>query len=381
MRNASPLRTAAIIAALVVIFGGGGSIVFAALDEAQTGTRENLLDPGVVWSHVSHFFYEAIIVVPTGNFHGRLYRDYLLQGVGTTLEFCFLAMPLALLLGMMLALMSRSNRRIVRMPARGFVEFFRDTPLLVQLLAIYWALTFLGPSLVNTFTAGLATLALNYAAYECENLRAGIEALDRGQGEAASVLGLRQGQSLRLIEIPQMIPIVLPPVINDLIYLFKDSAVLSFISTYFLAAGELTTQTNVLAKHVTNLSWQFFLWGAVLYLLLSLPLARAARAVEARLKATNFTPRYDLVTTALVVLGIMAIIGWLCGVAVAGFSLANLGMAFQQLVFGLVLTLGVLLFALVLFSILLYVPGLPFSVRRRRTTNLDDTAPVVSLSH
>ncbi len=379
MRKAPTPRSVAVVASLVVIFGIGGAIVFGALDEAQTGTRENLFDPAVLWGHVSHFFSQALLVVTTGSFHGTLYRTYLIRGLGTTIEFCFLAMPLALLLGLMLALMSRSKRRILRVPARGFVEFFRDTPLLVQLLAIYWALTFLGPSLVNAFTAGLATLALNYAAYECENLRAGIEALDHGQGEAAAVLGFSQGQSLRLIEIPQMIPIVLPPVINDLIYLFKDSAILSFVATYFLAAGELTTQTNVLSKHVESLSWQFYLWGGVIYLLLSLPLARAARVVEARLKSTAFVPRYDLITTALVVLGSMALVGWLCGVAVAGFTPANFGLAVQQLFLGLALTLGVLLFALIVFGVVLYLPRSLFRARRRRVLDVGDAAPLVSL--
>jgi His/Glu/Gln/Arg/opine family amino acid ABC transporter permease subunit len=354
MRVSPKLRTVGVVGALVLIFGLGGALFFGALDKAQTYSSASLFDPGALWGFVSHFFSEAFRVITTGHDrNGILYRSYLLQGAATTLEFCFLAMPAALLLGLMLALMSRSKRQIVRLPARGFVEFFRDTPLLVQLLAIYWALTFLGSTFVNPFTAGLATLVLNYAAYECENLRAGIAALDRGQGEAAAALGLSEGKALRLIVIPQMIPIVLPPVINDLIYMFKDSAILNLLP---FAIGELTTQTNALGRKFPSLSWQFFLWGGIAYLLLSLPLSRLARAVEQRLKSTAFVPRYDLVTMALSVLGVMAVVGWLCGAAAAGFSVQVFGNAAKQLVFGLLLTLGVLLFTLIVFGVVLYLP-------------------------
>lgn len=378
MRKASTPRSVAIIATLVVIFGGGGAILLGALDEAQTHTRDNLFNPGILWQHIWHFFTETWRVVTIGSVHGTPYHAFLLQGIGTTLEFCFLSMPIALLLGLALALMSRSPRRLVRVPARGFVQFFRDTPLPVQLLAIYWGLTFLGPSLVNAFTAGLATLALNYAAYECENLRAGIEALDRGQSEAAAVLGLSSGQTLRQIIIPQMIPTVLPPVINDLIYLFKDSAVLSFIATSFLAVGELTSQTNILTRRAPSVAWQFFLVAGIAYLLLSLPLTRAARVVEARLKTTAFVPRYDLATSALAVLGVMLAIGWLCGVVVAGFSATTVGKATQQLFFGVLLTLSILLSTLLILAIVLYLPQRFTSVfRPKRTSN--DATPAVSL--
>ncbi len=204
---------------------------------------------------------------------------------------------------------------------------------------------------MNGFTAGLATLVLNYAAYECENLRAGLEALDRGQGEAAAVLGLSEGQKLRLIEIPQVIPIVLPPVINDLIYMYKDSAILSLITV-----TELTSQLKPLQHAAPSLSWQFYIWVGLLYLVLSVPLSRVARAVEHRLKAVAFVPRYDVVSTAVIVLAVTASVGWLCGVAVEGFSVQAIGSHLAQLTFGVALTLGVMAFALIVFLVLLYVP-------------------------
>ena len=381
MRVSPTLRRAGVVGALVLIFGLGGALFFGALDKAQTNSTASLFDPGTLRGFVSHFFSEFLRVITTGHDrNGILYRSYLLQGAATTLEFCFLAMPLALLLGLMLALMSRSKRRILRLPARGFVEFFRDTPLLVQMLAIYWALIFLPKDFVTAFTAGLATLVLNYAAYECENLRAGIAALDRGQGEAAAALGLRDGQALRLIVIPQMIPIVLPPVINDLIYMFKDSAVLSLITV-----NELTNQLKPLQKAAPNLSWQFFLWVGIAYLLLSVPLSRAARIVEQRLKSIAFIPRYDVLVSAIVALSAMAAVGWLCGLAVAGITLQSAGDHLKQLLFGVTLTLGVMLFALVVFAAVLGVPQMLRDVirggRAASETHADTPTPATALSN
>src|SRR5262249_763609 len=217
--------------------------------------------------------------------------------------------------GLVLALMSRSRPLILRAPARAYVEFFRNTPLLVQMSAIYFGLLFLPAWFLNAFTAGIATLVLNYSAYECENIRAGLAALDRGQGEAAASLGLGYFQSLRHVLIPQTISIVLPPVLNDLIYLFKDSSILSVITIV-----ELTNSPQGLVRQVPSLTWEFFLVGAGLYLLLSLPLSRVARSVEARLKSATFAPAGDLTLMALQVLAGGVVIGLLCGVFVKGFS-------------------------------------------------------------
>jgi His/Glu/Gln/Arg/opine family amino acid ABC transporter permease subunit len=235
-------------------------------------------------------------------------------------------MPLAIVLGLLLALMSRSKFDILRIPARSFVEFFRNTPLLVQLFALYLGLAFLPPSFVNAFSVGIAALVLNYGAYECENLRAGIEAIDRGQGEAAATLGFRRVQTLRLIEIPQMIPIVLPPIINDLIYMYKDSSILSLITIQ-----ELTAQTQSLARGFPVTQWQFYFIGGGIYLLLSLPLGRLARVVETRVKSLKFNTKIDMTSVAIQVLIGSMIVGIIAGLFVASFSPANIGTSFANL--------------------------------------------------
>jgi His/Glu/Gln/Arg/opine family amino acid ABC transporter permease subunit len=357
------LRFLGMMLVLVLIFGSCGTLTLGAMDKVQTASTAPLLNLGNLLGFIGHFIGELIRIVTTGHdIAGTPYHNYILSGAAVTVEFCFLAMPMAIALGLVLALMSRSPLRIVRAPARTYVEFFRDTPLVVQLLAIYWGLGFLPPQLINLFTAGLATLVLNYAAYECENLRAGIEALDRGQGEAAMALGLSAFQSLRLVVLPQMISIVLPTVINDLIYMYKDSSILSIIGQVY---PELTQTAEGLTRRSASNFWQFYLIIGGVYLLLSVPLSRVARAVEARLKSTTFAPRRDPVQLALLVLLGTAAIGWICGVLVEGVSGTTAINTLGQIAAGAGVSLGAMLLVFVTLGMVVYLIGSLFGVFRR----------------
>lgn len=379
MRVKSSLRFLGTVAALVLVFGGFGSLVLGALDKSQTNSAASVFDLGNLAGFVVHFIRETLGVLTTyTDATGTPFRAYFLKGAATTIEFCFISMPLALVFGLVLALMSRSAKRIMRLPARAYVEFFRNTPLIVQMLAIYTGLTFFPPSFLNAYTTGIATLVLNYAAYECENLRAGIQALDRGQGEAAAVLGLGYFQTLRLITIPQMISVVLPPVLNDLIYMYKDSAILSLITI-----EELTNTASDLARRSPSRFWQFFLLDGMIYLLLSLPLARVARLVEARLKSGAFQPKRDLAGMALLVLTAMAAFGWVAGLLLQGISAANALDALSQLRNAIGLTLGIVVFALVVLGAVVYIPASIISLFRGRAPTKRAPgveAPVVALS-
>ncbi|MGO8946553.1 MAG: amino acid ABC transporter permease [Ktedonobacterales bacterium] len=366
MQYFSRLRSSAVSALLAIIFLFIAVIFIGALEKSQLCSsyktvaqiesckNESLIAPGNLL-HYNALFFQSLwnaITVGTNN-AGIPYHNLFLSGLGLTIEFCFISMPLAIALGLILALMSRSKFDILRIPARSFVEFFRNTPLLVQLVAIYTGLAFLPQSFVNAFTAGVATLVLNYGAYECENLRAGIDALDRGQGEAAASLGFRRMQTLQLIEIPQMIPIVLPPIINDLIYMYKDSSILSLITIQ-----ELTAQTQTLARQHPATQWQFYFIGGGIYLLLSLPLGRLARVVEARVKSLRFNSDIDTTTVAMEVLVASIIFGVIAGLLVVwlpqGFSLSTLGTSLANLVAaialaaaltaGVALTLGLIIY-------------------------------------
>ena len=365
MRNSATLRFLLLLLAIVLVFGACGSLTLGAFDKAQTNSNAPLLDLGNLVHFVSHFFQQLWIVITTGHDNaGTPYHNYFLSGLAVTVEFCFISMPLALILGFLLALMSRSPRRILCVPARAYVEFFRNTPLIVQLLAIYTALLFLPAWFLNPFTAGIATLVLNYAAYECENLRAGIDSLDRGQSEAAMTLGLSYWQTMRLVVIPQMITVVLPPVINDLIYMYKDSTILELITVQ-----ELTVQASDLVRRFPSLTWQFYFVAALLYLVLSLPMGRLARSVEARLAARTFTPRRDLTVLAAQVLGAALVLGWVFGVLAQNATENALGRVIGEstgsLVAAISLTVTLMLFMLVVLGGIIYLLGTPAALLRR----------------
>src|SRR6185436_5769262 len=118
----------------------------------------------------------------------------------------------------------------IRWAATAYIEAVRGTPLLIQLYLIYYGLPDLVGLRLNAFVAAVVGLGLNYAAYEAENYRAGISAIPRGQMEAALALGMPRWIALRCVVIPQALRLVIPPVTNDFIALFKDSSLVSIIT-------------------------------------------------------------------------------------------------------------------------------------------------------
>jgi His/Glu/Gln/Arg/opine family amino acid ABC transporter permease subunit len=371
-----PVRFVAIVAVLVIVFGACGSLTLGALDKVQTHTTGSLLDPSVLVGNVWHFLQETLRSFTTATDRNNIpLRNYFLSGLALTIEFCFISMPLAIVLGLVLALMSRTRYRLLRVPARTYVEFFRNTPLLVQMLAIYWGLLFLPPQLLNPGTAGVATLVLNYAAYECENIRAGLSAVDRGQGEAAESLGMGYFQSLRYIVLPQTISVVLPPVLNDLIYMFKDSSILSLI-----AISELTKQSTGLGRQFPDHYWEFIAVGAIIYLLLSLPLARLARSVEARLRSVTYIPRTDPIVVAAEILAISTVVGVFAGILADNFSQHTLAGGIAQWIAAVGLTLLLMLLVLVVLGGIISLPGSLIGLFKRSDKpdqpDQSDNAPV-----
>ncbi len=197
------------------------------------------------------------------------------KGAALTLVTSLLAMVLAIALGITLALGRRFAPKAIQLLCVGYIEFFRGTPLLVQLTVIYFGLPELGLKL-DPFVAGVLALGLNYAAAEAENYRAGLESVPRGQLEAAQVLGLSTGQTLRFVVGPQAIRIAIPPMTNDFIALLKDSSLVSVVTLTELTKT-YTTLANSTRDHLG-----LGLLVAVCYLLVGLPFARLARAVEQR---------------------------------------------------------------------------------------------------
>jgi glutamine transport system permease protein len=215
-----------------------------------------------------------------------------LQGTINTIIYCAVSFPLALLLGLILALMNSSRFVWLRTPARIYIEVIRSTPFIAQIFLIYYGLSALlydislsNPALNlaqydNAWVAGIASLSLNYAAYEAEVFRAGFLSVERGQTEAALSLGLSSGQNFFRIVLPQAVPLMIPPFVNDLIYMLKDSAVVSVI-----AGTELTSALNLWRVHNGSNPIPLFILAMVLYLALSLPTSYVARWYEQRLRA------------------------------------------------------------------------------------------------
>ena len=207
-----------------------------------------------------------------------------LHGALNTLIYCVTSFPLALLLGLILALMKSSPFTWLSTPARIFIEVIRSTPFITQILILYYGvgalLTNVDPYLDNSWSAGIVALALNYAAYEAEVFRAGFLSVDPGQTEAALSLGLTSGQNFFHIVLPQAIPLMIPPFVNDFIYMLKDSAIVSVIS-----GTELTSTLEVWHSHHISNPIPLYALAIVLYLAMSLPTSYVARFFEGRLRA------------------------------------------------------------------------------------------------
>ncbi len=196
-----------------------------------------------------------------------------LKGAGLTLLVSLCAMALAILLGVSMAMARRYGPAPVRALALAYIEFFRGTPLLIQLTMLYFGLPELGVRL-DPFLAGVVALGLNYAAAEAENYRAGLESVHRGQLEAATVLGLSRWQTLRFVVGPQALRISIPPMTNDFIALLKDSSLVSLVTL-----TELTkTYTSLAASTRDHLGLGVLV--AISYLLIGLPFAQLARLAE-----------------------------------------------------------------------------------------------------
>jgi polar amino acid transport system substrate-binding protein len=214
--------------------------------------------------------------------HMAGYAWLLLKAAWITVQLSFLSMPLAMALGLLVAIGRLYGSWWVRAPLTAYVELLRGTPLLLQLFVIYYVLPDLTGWSVPEFWAGVLGLAINYSAYEAENYRAGLLAIPRGQMEAALSLGMSTPTALRRVIVPQAVRIVIPPVTNDFIALFKDTSVCSMI-----AVTELTGMYRFLFQSHPRLMLEFGALTALLYLLMSYPLSLVARRAETQFKAAN----------------------------------------------------------------------------------------------
>ena len=153
----------------------------------------------------------------------------LLEGLKITVELTFIVLAISLVLGIIVALCRLSKNRVLSTVTGFYVDFMRSTPLLLQLIYIYFVLPTIGIRL-DPFVAGVVGLSLNYSAYLSEVYRSGIQAIPRGQLDAAAALGMRPSLTMRRIVLPQAIRIVIPPLGNYFVALFKDTSLVSVLT-------------------------------------------------------------------------------------------------------------------------------------------------------
>lgn len=199
----------------------------------------------------------------------------LLKGAGYTVALSIIGMGLGLVLGFGLALMRLSTSPLLRWPASAYVSAIRGTPLLVQLFLIYYGLPQFGIELPPLVAAGIG-FSLNIAAYACEILRSAIAAVDRGQWEAATVLGMSRGQALRRVILPQAARTAVAPLSNSFISLVKDTSLAATIQV-----PELFRQTQLITARTFEI-FTMYLAAAALYWIVSSLLALGQGWLERR---------------------------------------------------------------------------------------------------
>lgn len=210
--------------------------------------------------------------------------DYLLhivpiisEGLEVTVSLFFVVLVLSLPSGILLAMLRLSPLTIVRRIVEFYVYIMRGTPLMLQILFIYYGLPFIpyiGVQL-DAPTAAVSSFVLNYAAYLCEIFRGGIQSIPKGQYEGAKVLGFTYAQTMRKIILPQVIKRVLPPLANETINLLKDTSLV-----YILAMNDVLRITRGIVQRDFDTS--AFIVAGVFYLIMTFVLTNIFNYLEKR---------------------------------------------------------------------------------------------------
>lgn len=174
-----------------------------------------------------------------------VWMPQLLNGARMTIVVTIISVAIGLVLSLFLALGKMSRNPILNIPCSAYIFFFRGTPLLMQIYFLYFGLPQFNSALTikSAFVAALIAYVLNTAAYLAENIRAGIQSIDRGQYEAAKALGMTYAQTMRLIIIPQTVRRLIPPIGNEFIMVLKDVSLVAIIGL-----SDLTKVTRAISS-------------------------------------------------------------------------------------------------------------------------------------
>ena len=207
--------------------------------------------------------------------------DALLAGLAGTLRIFAICLLIGLSLGLVVGLGRYSKRKLLYVPASIFVEFFRNTPVLVQILWFYFALPILVPFEVSPLLAATLGISLNSAAFSAEIFRGGIQSIDRGQWEGARAIGMTGAQAMRRVILPQAMRRMLPPLTNRGIEIFKMSTLASAV-----AYVELLQQGKLIASINFN-PIEAYTVVALIFFAVLFPLVQATYALERKLRRAD----------------------------------------------------------------------------------------------
>ncbi|RKO63708.1 L-arginine ABC transporter membrane protein [Caldibacillus debilis GB1] len=209
------------------------------------------------------------------------YVPFILTGIWTTLKFVFVSALIGLLLGTVLALMKISKSRLLKAFADGYTSIFRGTPLILQLIIIYYGVPQLTGYDMPEFLAAIAAFGLNSAAYVSEIIRAGIMAVDKGQREAAQALGVPYRPMMLDIILPQAVKNILPALMNEFITLTKESAIVSTIGYL-----DLMRRAQIVGANLYR-NFEALLFVGLIYWVMVFIMTSIGRRVERRLRQSD----------------------------------------------------------------------------------------------
>ena len=223
----------------------------------------------------------ASVMADIVNLWSKYWQLFIFEGLTCTLKLTVVAVILGVLLGTLVAMLKMSRFAVVRFIASVYIEVIRGTPILLQLFIFVFALPTIIPIKLDYFTWTAIALSINSAAYVSEVIRSGIQAVDKGQTEAARSLGLSEGQTMMKIILPQAIRNILPALGNEFIMILKET---SLASTFYV--GDLMTQYQVV-KGATYQAFQCLILVGCIYLCVTFPLSKVVGYFEKRMSSPN----------------------------------------------------------------------------------------------
>jgi len=212
------------------------------------------------------------------------YMNYFYEGIIWTILISLISVLLGVILGTLLTFMKRSNFTIfkinpLKLLATAYIEIIRGTPMLLQIMIVYYAFDELLGINMEPLPAGIIAVSLNSAAYVSEIIRAGIDAVDKGQYEAARSLGMSRFMAMKLIVMPQAISNILPAIGNEFVTVIKESSMASVIGV-----GEIMYNARVITGR-TYRAFEPLIVAAVFYFIITFTLGRLMNYIERRMKA------------------------------------------------------------------------------------------------